>query len=324
MNEKAKIQPLSLSGVETYSLKERPCKVSQADFAQPWQAGGSLNDFVARLPRILASAQLQEIARTWSQARRQGHLVLLGLGAHVLKVGLSPLLLDLIHRNLLSGLALNGAGIIHDAEIAMVGRTSEEVEEVLGAGQFGMAEETATFLNEAIRWGAAQGMGLGEAVGQCLLEAKFPYNHQSILAGAVTRGIPLTVHVAVGTDIIHMHPSVDAAALGSTTHHDFRLLAGLVSQLSHGVYLNLGSAVILPEVFLKAVSLARNLGFPVDHLTTVNLDFIQHYRPLTNVVRRPTQGVGRGYALTGHHEILFPLLAAMVIEEGEKAAGPRG
>ncbi|AEB09804.1 hypothetical protein [Desulfobacca acetoxidans] len=319
MNEYEKIVPLSLDQVQTYSLKDRHSKVTHTDFAQPWRPGGSFQDYLNTLPKILAGLDIRKIAAAWVQARRQDHLVLLGFGAHVLKVGLSPLIIDLMHRSLISAVALNGAGIIHDAEIAMVGRTSEEVEAVIGAGQFGMAEETAVFLNRAISWGVDQGLGLGEAVGRRLLEADFPHNHLSVLAQAAASGIPATIHVAVGTDIIHMHPSVDPAALGQATHQDFRVFAALVSRLAGGVYLNLGSAVILPEVFLKALSLARNLGSPVTPLTTVNLDFIQHYRPLTNVVRRPTQGSGQGFALTGHHEILFPLLAAMVVEECSEA-----
>jgi hypothetical protein len=315
MTGRSKLEPLPLAGVATYSLKERRSKVSRQDFGQVWQQGGSFKDFLDRLPNILAAADLKKVASAWLAARRQQHLVILGFGAHALKVGLSPIIIDLMRRKLLSGLALNGAGIIHDAEIAMVGRTSEEVEAVLEAGQFGMAEETASFLNNASRWGAEQNLGLGEAVGQRLLAAHFPYNDLSVMAQAAALGIPATVHVAVGTDIIHMHPSVAPAALGQTTHQDFRLFAALVSRLAGGMYLNLGSAVLLPEVFLKAISLARNLGHPVEPITTVNLDFIQHYRPMTNVVRRPTQGSGRGYALTGHHEILFPLLAAMVLEE---------
>jgi hypothetical protein len=211
-------------------------------------------------------------------------------------------------------LALNGAVIIHDAEIAMVGRTSEDVDQVLGAGQFGMARETAEFLNEATAWGAQEDLGLGEAVGRRLHESDFPYKHLSLLAAAAAQDIPATVHVAVGTDIIHLHPSLEPAALGETTHRDFRIFAAQVSRLAGGMYINLGSAVILPEVFLKALTLARNLGHRVEPLTTVNLDFVQHYRPLTNVVRRPTAGAGQGYALTGHHEILAPLLAASVIE----------
>jgi hypothetical protein len=314
---KNKIGPLSLSGIKAYSLKERPSKVSQENFGQAWQRGGSLRDFVDRLPDILAGHTLREVAAAWVQARRAGRQVLLGMGAHPIKVGLNPILIDLMERGLITGLALNGAGIIHDAEIAMAGRTSEDVDQELGCGRFGMARETAEFLNEAISWGGRTGLGLGQAVGRRLLDSDFDFKHLSLLAKAAEYELPVTVHVAVGTDIIHLHPSVDPEALGAATHLDFRLFAALVSRLAGGLYLNLGSAVILPEVFLKAVTLARNLGHPVDPITTVNLDFIQHYRPLTNVVRRPTRGAGQGYALTGHHELLFPLLAALVVEEWE-------
>ena len=310
-----KIEPLDLTGIETYSLQERHSKVSRRDFGRPWEQGGSFRDFVDRLPRILAAETLREVAAAWVTARRGGRQVLLGLGAHPIKVGLNPILIDLMRRGLLTGLALNGAGIVHDAEIAMVGRTSEDVDQVLGCGRFGMARETAEFINAAIAWGAGQGLGLGAAVGRRLLGSDFPFKDLSLLAVAADLNLPLTVHVAVGTDIIHLHPSVNPEALGATTHLDFRLFAALVSRLSEGVYLNLGSAVILPEVFLKALTLARNLGHKVAPLTTVNLDFVQHYRPLTNVVRRPTAGTGRGYALTGHHELMLPLLAALVIEE---------
>jgi hypothetical protein len=312
-----KIDPLSLSGIKTYSLKERPSKVSQENFGQAWKRGGSFRDFVDRLPDILAGRTLREVAAAWVKARRGGQHVLLGMGAHPIKVGLNPMLIDLMQRGLITGLALNGAGIIHDAETAMVGQTSEDVDQELGCGRFGMAQETAEFLNEAIAWGGRTGLGLGQAVGQRLAESDFPFKHLSLLARAAEREVPVTVHVAVGTDIIHLHPSVNPEALGAATHLDFRLFAALVSRLAGGVYLNLGSAVILPEVFLKAVTLARNLGHPVDPITTVNLDFIQHYRPLTNVVRRPTHGAGRGYALTGHHELVFPLMAALVVEEWE-------
>jgi hypothetical protein len=312
-----KIEPLDLTGIETYSLQERPSKVSQQDFGRPWEKGGSLRDFVDRLPNLLAGETLRQVAAAWVRARRGDRQVLLGMGAHPIKVGLTPVIIDLLRRHLITGLALNGAGIVHDAEIAMVGRTSEDVDQVLGCGQFGMARETAEFINAAIAWGAGEGLGLGEAVGRRLLASDFPFKDLSLLAVAAELEMPLTVHVAVGTDIIHLHPSVNPEALGATTHRDFRLFAALVSQLSEGVYLNLGSAVIMPEVFLKAVTLARNLGHRVEPLTTVNLDFVQHYRPLTNVVRRPTAGAGRGYVLTGHHELLLPLLAAMVIEEME-------
>ena len=312
------IEPQSLKGLTTYSLKDRPSKVSHQDFARPWTRGESFKEFLARLPNILAGQTLKGIAAAWTRARRAGRPVMVGMGAHVLKVGLSPILIDLMERGLITGLAANGAVIIHDAEIAMVGRTSEDVDQVLGSGQFGMARETAEFLNEATTWGAREGLGLGEAVGRRLYQSDFPYKHLSLLAAAAGLDLPVTVHVAVGTDIIHLHPSCNPAALGEATHRDFRLFAAQVSRLAGGLYINLGSAVILPEVFLKALTLARNLGHAVESLTTVNLDFVQHYRPLTNVVRRPTAGAGQGYALTGHHEILVPLLAALVVETVEE------
>ena len=313
-----KLEPLSLDGIKTYRLSERHSKVGCQDFGSPWRKGAGFREFVDRLPRILAGEALREVAAAWVQARRDGRHVLLGMGAHPIKVGLSPVIIDLLQQGLITGVAMNGAGIIHDAEVAMVGRTSEDVDEVLGCGQFGMARETAEFLNAAIAWGAEQGLGLGQAVGRRLGESDFPHRDLSLLAAAAALETPLTVHVAVGTDIIHLHPSVDPEALGATTHRDFRLFAALVSELDHGVFINLGSAVIIPEVFLKALTLARNLGHQASPLTTVNLDFVQHYRPLTNVVRRPTAGSGQGYALTGHHELLFPMLAALVVEEMEE------
>jgi len=313
-----KLEPLSLDGIKTYSLSDRHSKVSRGDFGAPWEPGGSFREFADRLPRILAGETLRAVAAAWVKARRQGRPALLGMGAHPIKVGLNPVIIDLLRRGLITGVAMNGAGIIHDAEVAMVGRTSEDVDEVLGCGQFGMARETAEFLNGAIAWGAKAGLGLGQAVGRRLLESDFPHLDLSLVAAAAALEAPLTVHVAVGTDIIHLHPSVDPEALGAATHLDFRLFAALVSELDAGVFMNLGSAVIIPEVFLKAVTLARNLGHKVAPLTTVNLDFVQHYRPLTNVVRRPTAGVGHGYALTGHHELLFPLLAALVVEAMEE------
>jgi hypothetical protein len=313
-----KLEPLSLKGIKTYSLAERHSKVSRQDFGRPWKPGGSFREFGKRLPRILAGQALREVAAAWVKARKGGRQVLLGMGAHPLKVGLSPVLIDLLQRDLITGVAVNGAVIIHDAEVAMVGRTSEDVDRDLGGGRFGMAKETAEFLNRAIAWGAEKGLGLGRAVGQRLLASNFPHKDLSLLAGAAAREIPLTVHVAIGTDIIHLHPSVSPEALGAATHRDFRLFAALVGELDDGVFLNLGSAVIIPEVFLKALTLARNLGHKASPLTTVNLDFMQHYRPLTNVVQRPTAGGGQGYALTGHHELLFPLLAALMVEEMEE------
>ncbi len=228
---------------------------------------------------------------------------------------MNPVIIDFMERRVIHGLALNGAGIIHDAELAMVGQTSEDVTAQLGDGKFGMAEETGRFLNEAIIAGSEGGKGLGRAIGDMLIREKFPFNRYSLLAKAVELDIPITVHVAVGTDIIHMHPKADGAAIGRTSHLDFRIFADLVSRLENGVYINLGSAVILPEVFLKAVTVVRNLEFPLKRMTTLNMDFIKGYRPMTNVVHRPTLEGGKGISLTGHHEIMFPLLAAAVIEE---------
>jgi hypothetical protein len=239
---------------------------------------------------------------------------MLAMGAHAIKVGLNPVIIDLLDRGIINGLAMNGACIIHDAELAMAGKTSEDVASEIGAGRFGMAEETGKFLNEAISEGAEKGLGLGESVGAMLIREDFPFNRHSLLARAYELDIPATVHVAMGTDIIHFHPSADGASIGKASHHDFRIFSSLVSELEGGVFINLGSAVIMPEVFLKALSLVRNLGHKVKDFTTVNMDFIQHYRPMTNVVHRPTLDGGKGFSLTGHHEIMFPLLAAAVIE----------
>ncbi len=306
--------PLDLRGVKTYSLKGRKSTVQVAEFARPHAAGASLKMFLASLPDLLAVKDLREVIGHVVRAHRQRRQVVAGVGSHVIKVGLNPILIDLMERGVVTSLCMNGSGIIHDFELALAGKTSEDVDASLDTGAFGMAEETGRVLNEAIAEGAARGLGLGEAVGRRLQSRDFPYRRASLLAAGVRLGIPITVHVAVGTDIIHMHPRCDGAALGQTSHTDFRILAGVVSRLEGGVYLNIGSAVILPEVFLKALAVARNLGHPVRRITTVNLDFLQQYRPLTNVVRRPTRLGGRGYALTGHHEILVPLLAAGILE----------
>lgn len=266
------------------------------------------------LPDILAAKDFRNAVASIVHAARAGKMVLLAMGAHVIKVGLNPVIIDLMERGILRGLAMNGACIIHDTEIAMAGHTSEDVAAHLGQGKFGMAQEPAVFLNEAIREGARAETGLGAAVGLKISQQAFPYSKVSLLARAFELDVPVTVHVAVGTDTIHFHPSVDGAALGKTTHLDFRLFASLVSQLEGGVFINIGSAVIMPEVFLKAVSLVRNLGHDVKKFTTLNMDFIRHYRPVTNVVHRPILEGGEGYFLVGHHEIMFPLLAAAVVE----------
>ena len=311
------IPPINVSDLKTYPLKKRHSKVRLSDFATPWQRGGSFAKFCATLPDILAVKTLRAVARTIARAHRKGRPVIVGIGAHVIKVGLSPLVTDLMERGIITAVAMNGAGIIHDFELALMGHTSEEVDAEIDDGRFGMAEETGRILNEAIGLGAAHGQGLGEAVGHYINRylGKFPNRATSILATGARLGIPVTVHVALGTDIIHMHSSADGAAIGVTSLLDFRRLAAVVAGMEGGIYLNVGSAVILPEVFLKTVSLGRNLGHPLTNITTVDMDFLSHYRPQTNVVRRPTQKGGQGYSLTGHHEILLPLLAAAVVEE---------
>jgi hypothetical protein len=307
--------PLDFEGLRTYSLAERRSKVGLADFAKPHQPGGTVAQLLDALPRILAAESLRALCVDILAARERGKPIVWGLGAHVLKCGLSPVLLDLMERGLLTGLALNGAGIVHDFELAVAGQTSEDVDAGLGEGQFGMARETGEEVNRAIVEGDRDGLGLGASVGRHLEQMKPPHLGVSLLAAAWRRGLPATVHVAIGTDIVHMHPACDPGALGRATHLDFRIFAGEVARMGGGgVYLNVGSAVLLPEVFLKAVTAARNLGHDLTDFATANLDFIQSYRPNTNVVQRPTRGVGRGYSLTGHHEILVPLLAAALVE----------
>jgi hypothetical protein len=300
--------------VRTVSARTRPSRVKKSDEARPHRPGASLRAFLAGLPDILAGADLRAVIDASARAARSDKLLLWGFGAHLIKVGLAPVLVDLMERGLVGGVLMNGAGCVHDLELAMMGRTSEDVARSLDDGSFGMARETAEALNAAIADGNARGLGMGEAVGRAILGGRYPHKRRSILASAARLGIPVTVHVAIGTDIHHMHPSADGAALGATSYRDFELLTRLVAALEGGVLFNIGSAVILPEVFLKALALARNLGHKVDRFTTVNIDFIRHYRPQVNVVERPTRKGGRGYSLTGHHEILFPLIAAGLIE----------
>jgi hypothetical protein len=286
-----------------------------ADCARPLPAGASVRDFLDALPRQLGADTLRALAADVRRARDAGRPRVWGLGAHVLKVGLGPVLVDLMERGDVTGLALNGAGIVHDFELAVAGQTSEEVADSLGSGAFGMARETGEELNRAVTEGDADGLGLGWSVGRWLHRRGAPHLGASVLAAAYRLGLPATVHVAIGTDIVHLHPACDPAAVGRATHLDFRIFAAQVAKLGGGgIYLNVGSAVLLPEVFLKAVTLARNLGHELKDFTTANLDFIQHYRPSVNVVQRPVRGVGRGHALTGHHEIMVPLLAAAIRE----------
>jgi hypothetical protein len=314
---KRSIPPIDLTKLKTYPLSRRHSKVRIADAAAAWRPGKSLRRFLETLPDILAVQAFRAVVLAIVRARRRHRPVIVGMGAHVTKVGLNPILVDLMERGIVTAVAMNGAVIIHDFELALMGHTSEEVDAEIDAGRFGMAEETGRLLNEAIARGGKDGLGIGEAIGSYIDSHKkeFPYHQISVLAAGARLGIPVTVHVAVGTDIIHMHPAADGGAIGAASLLDFRKLAAIVAGMEGGVYLNLGSAVILPEVFLKTITLGRNLGHPLVDITTVNMDFLSHYRPLTNVVRRPTQKGGRGYSLIGHHEIMVPLLAAAVIEE---------
>jgi hypothetical protein len=308
-------EEFDLSGVQTYPLASRPSKTSAADFAAPYRKGSGLPAFVEGLPKMLGAADFRSVVQAMVDARASGGGIIWGFGAHVIKVGLAPVLIDLAERGFVSAFATNGAGVIHDFEVAIGGATSEDVEAALGPGRFGMAEETGRVLNRAITDGVARGRGLGHAVGEWLTTAAPPFAHLSVVAAAARLGIPMTVHVALGTDIIHMHPDASGAAIGEGSLRDFRYFVSNVARLDRGVYLNCGSAVVLPEVFLKAVALARNTGRPLTGLTTVNLDFMRLYRPQTNVVIRPPAGTGgRGYSLVGHHEILIPLLAAALVE----------
>lgn len=312
-------EEFDLSDVKTYPLKSRRSKTRAEDFARPSAAAVSIGSFVEALPDILAAADFKAIVCAIVDAKRNARGIVWGLGAHVIKTGLGPVVIDLMERGFVSAIATNGAAVIHDFEIAIVGATSEDVDEALGPGRFGMADETGRLLNGAIADGVAKGLGIGQAVGRFLAAKRPQHARSSLLAAAERLAIPVTVHVAVGTDITHMHPAASGAAIGEGSLRDFRYFVSNVARLERGVYLNCGSAVVLPEVFLKAVALARNRGIALAGLTTVNLDFVRQYRPQTNVVARPTEGTGRGYSLVGHHEIMIPLLAAAVVERDRGA-----
>ena len=309
-------EAFDLSGVETYPLASRASKAHAADFATAYRPGSGFGGFLASLPGILAAADFRAIVAAMRATRAAGGGIIWGIGAHVIKTGLSPVLFDLMERGFVSAIALNGAGIIHDFEVALSGATSEDVEAALGPGRFGMSEETGRLLNAAINDGVRAGKGIGQAVGDRLRDMAPSHEALSLVAAAARLELPVTVHVAIGTDIIHMHPDASGAALGEGSLRDFRYFVSNVARLRGGVYLNCGSAVVLPEVFLKAVALVRNRGISLDGLTTVNLDFVRLYRPQTNVVSRPTAGIGKGYSLVGHHELMIPLLAAALTEEG--------
>ncbi len=310
-------QPLSFEGLKTVPIDDRGGKVQVQHFARPYRAGEGLGGFLDSLPKLLAADSFRAVVDALRAARTKKRAILWGLGGHVVKCGLADILLDLMKRGWITAFVMNGAASIHDFEIAIAGQTSEDVEAVLPDGRFGAAEETGREMNVAIVEGNRDGLGIGEALGRRLETlAKPEFAPHSLVAMAYRANVPVTVHVAVGTDTPHTHPAAEGAAIGAGTHRDFRLLCSLVRGLDQGgVYLNVGSAVVLPEVFLKAVSVVRNLGYPLTEFTTVNFDFLQHYRPKVNVVERPhAKAGGRGYSITGHHELMIPLLAAALIE----------
>ena len=310
-------EEFDLSGVRTYPLSSRNSKARAEDFARPVERGATFAAWFDSLPAILGAKDLRRVVQAIVDARRRDAGVIWGIGAHVIKTGVSPVLIDLMHRGYVSALAMNGAGIIHDFEIALSGATSEDVDEALGPGRFGMAEETGRLLNEIIGRAATERLGLGQAVGAYLSETNPSHADRSLMVAAHRLGVPVTAHVAVGTDVIHMHPDASGAAIGDASLRDFRYFTSSVARLTGGVYLNCGSAVVLPEVFLKAVALARNQGISLAGLTTVNIDFLRMYRPQTNVVSRPVAGTnGVGITLIGHHEILIPLIAAAIVHAG--------
>ena len=308
-------QPISFDKINTYELASRPSKVTVRDFAKAVDGEDSLKNFLAKLPDILAVQSLREIARQIRGARDSGKPIVWGIGGHVVKTGLAPVIVDLIKRGFVTAIATNGAVLVHDTEIALVGFTSEDIDATLGKGDFGASRETGEILNAAAKNGAQNNVGLGEAMGREVLSQNPPYADVSLLCQTYKHKIPFTAHLAIGADIGHFHSSCDGAALGAASHTDFKLFCSIVKELNGGgVYLNVGSAVVLPEIFLKAVTVARNLGFPLRDFTTANFDFIQSYRPNTNVVKRPTaNGAGRGFSITGHHELTIPLLAAHIL-----------
>ena len=309
-----KFVPLDFSRIRTYALADRANKVALSDFAGVHAKGEPLGAFLDKLPRFLAANDFRKVAAAMADAVRNGRPVALMMGAHPIKCGLNPVIVDAMRRGIVSAVAFNGAGSIHDFETAYQGETSEDVQRGLDDGSFGMVEETPRLMNAALAAGARAGLGAGEALGRAINEGNFPNRRLSILATGAELGIPVTVHIAIGTDIIHQHPSADGAVLGQASYRDFQRFASVVAQLEGGVALNVGSAVVMPEVFLKALTVARNLGHKIDHFTAATFDMIRQYRPSENVVRRPTHLGGQGFYIVGHHEIMIPLLFAAVTE----------
>ncbi len=309
------LAPIDLAGIQTYDLASRPSKVTVKEFAHPIAEGDSIREFLGKLPDILAIRSLRGLAEQIRRARDLGKPIIWGFGGHVIKTGLAPVVIDLARRGYVTAIATNGSVLVHDTEIALVGFTSEDVDATLGKGDFGAARETGEILNAAAKSALAEGVGLGEAMGRSVSALAPPHADKSLICDAYQNKIPFTAHLTIGADIGHFHPSCDGAALGAASHTDFRLICSIVKELNGGgVYINYGSAVVLPEIFLKAITVVRNLGHELQDFTTANFDFVQRYRPMTNVVHRPTaNGAGRGYSITGHHELTLPLLAAQII-----------
>ncbi len=310
-------KPVDFGSLKTISIFQRSSKVSIDCFGSSWEVGGSLSRFFDGLPNVLAASDLKKAVFKVSEAVKCGKVVILGMGAHPIKVGLAPFINQALDRGIFSAIATNGASVIHDVEIALSGSTSENVEKHISDGSFGAVKETAEFIHEAVHEGydRYKEMGMGWNIGRKIYEDELPYRDYSIFATLYKSDKIATVHVAIGTDIIHFHPSMNAEKLGALTFNDFRIFCRVVSNLNGGVYINLGSAVIMPEVFLKALSVVRNLGHKIDNITTINMDFALQYRPLKNVVERPTGSGGEGYNFIGHHEIMFPLFLAFVFEQ---------
>lgn len=307
---------INLSKLKTYPITKKKNKVKQQDFAKPPLKGINFSDFYDSLPNILSGTSFRQIVEAVISARKKKKPVIAMMGSHVIKCGLSPVIIELINKKIITAIALNGSGAIHDFEIALIGKTSEDVEEALEDGSFGMAKETALYLNGAIGKAVEREIGAGLAIGQVINEEKLPFRNMSLLYNCAKQPIPATVHIAIGTDIIHQHPSCDGANLGEASLKDFHNFIEVVSGLGDGgVVLNIGSSVILPEVFLKALNVARNLGHKVKDFTACNFDMINHYRPYQNVVKRPIKSGGAGYTIIGYHEIMIPLLAQAIIEK---------
>jgi hypothetical protein len=309
--QKKDYKPINLEGIKSYSIKRRKNLVSIKQFAKVIE-NKEFSKFLDSLPEILAGNNFRDVIDTIVKAASKNRQVVMAIGAHVIKCGLSPVIIDLMKRGIITAVAMNGSAAIHDYEISLIGETSEDVSQGLKDGTFGMARETAEAFQAAA---SVPDSGLGRALGNKIIKDKNKYKQYSILAAGAKLGTPTTVHVAMGTDTIHMHPNISGSDMGESSHVDFKILCSIIANLEGGVWMNVGSAVIMPEVFLKALAVARNLGKKVKDFTAVNMDMIQHYRPQTNVVQRPTT---HGYSITGHHEIMLPLLRLGILSKLKK------